>query len=105
MGDAVQRIRRVERFLPEGVGDVFQSASGIENTLRGAIQGGLDRNQIAHFVGERCDVIEWIFERERRALGIDCDGRDFAQRVGDGRQVALGVVARRVTVSTLPFAS
>ena len=46
-------------------------------------------------VADHISSFERIFDRERLPLGIDCDGRDFAQRVGDGRQVARGIVAER----------
>ncbi len=66
---------------------------GIEHPFRLAIQRVFDRDQITQLIGERGDVVQRIFDRERLALGIDREGRGLVQDVGDRREIALGIIA------------
>ena len=38
-------------------------------------------------------AIQWVFDRERLALGIHRERGDLAQGIRDGREIACGIVA------------
>lgn len=88
LGDAVQGIWRVEGLLPERIGDVPELSRCVEDPLRFPIQRVFHLDQIAQFIGKRRDVIERIGDRG-----------GLVQGVGDGREIALRIVAERGRVT------
>ena len=97
--DAIEGIGGIDRLLPEGVNEAAEPSRRIEHSLCLAIQGVLHFNEITQLIGERRDVIERIFNRERLALAIDRDGRGLVEGVGDSGEIALGVIAERGRVA------
>ena len=81
--------------MPERVGEVAQPPGSVQDARRGAIQGILDRDQIADLIGKRGRLIQRVLDRERLALGIDREGRDLAQRIGNRREIPCDIVAER----------
>jgi hypothetical protein len=85
----------MNHLLAEGINNAPEPPCCIQRPLDLAIQQVLDRNQIAQFIGERGDVVQRIFDRERWALGIDRDRRDLIECIRDRREVALEIIAKR----------
>ena len=87
--DPIQGIWPIDRLLSERIDSAPQSPRRIEHPLRLPIQRIFHRDQIVQFIGERGDVVERVFDRERLTLRIHREGRDFIHRIGDRREIPL----------------
>lgn len=92
LADAIERIGSIDRLLPQRIDHAPQSSRGIQHALGLPIQGIFDRDEIPQFVGEGRLVIQRIFDRDRLPLCVHIDRRDLAERIGDGLEIALGVI-------------
>jgi hypothetical protein len=58
------------------------------------IERVFDRNEVAEIVGQGGGVIERIFQGEQLTRVIQRDRGGFIQGIGDGGQIALGVIPK-----------